>query len=170
MRQSLIAFSFLSAIVLTWPAESKAQSKNVSKIFSALTKQDEDRLNKQRQVVLLALKEKLGVSVLKKDQSDIQLIQKILDEKLFNSSQTYELQSLGVVFGDVLAKELGLHWEMITDEYGNDPTLRYEKSAYNFNALTMISKRVEGGEKVDVHRLFELTRDHLAELKEKLKK
>lgn len=152
-----------------WPAESKAQSKNVSKIFSALTKQDEDRLNKQRQVVLLVLKEKFGVSVLKKDQSDIQLIQKILDEKVFNPSQTYELQSLGVVLGDVLAKELGLHWEMITDEYGNDPTLRYENSAWNFNALTMISKRIERGEKVDVQSLFDQTRDYLPVLKEKLK-
>jgi hypothetical protein len=57
-----------------------------------------------------------------------------------------ELQCLGVAFGDVLAGELPLHWAMVTDEFGTDPTLRFERTTAMFNALTMISKRVERGD------------------------
>ena len=41
---------------------------------------------------------------------------------------------------------------MITDEYGSDPTQRFKKTSININALTMISKRVERDEPVDVFR------------------
>jgi hypothetical protein len=43
---------------------------------------------------------------------------RLIDDTVFKKSQTYELQSLGIVFGDVLASELPLRWVMITDEYG----------------------------------------------------
>jgi Domain of unknown function (DUF3806) len=77
-------------------------------------------------------------------------------------SQTFELQGLGVVFGDVLASELSLRWVMITDEYGTDPTLRFKNTSININALTMISKRIEKDERVDVFSLFQKNNEALA--------
>jgi hypothetical protein len=59
------------------------------------------------------------------------------------------------VFGDVLASELPLRWVMISDEYGTDATLRLKNTSTNINALTMISKRVERDEPVDVFRLLQ---------------
>jgi hypothetical protein len=41
----------------------------------------------------------------------------------------------------------------VTDEYGTDPTLRYESTSLQVNAMTMISKRIEDGEAVDVASL-----------------
>ena len=78
-------------------------------------------------------------------QGDLPLLQRLLDDRLFMKSQTYELQSLGVAFGDVLTSEFSLRWVMITDEYGTDPTLRFKNTSTNINALTMISKRVLSG-------------------------
>jgi hypothetical protein len=170
MRQLLIIMSFLTTIFGAFRSEAQEQPKKADVKFSDLTNEDRARLDKQRQVVLSVLKDKFGVAALNGDKSDLKLIQRILDEKVFNPSQTYELQSLGIVFGDVLAKELGLHWAIITDEYGTDPTLRFENTSINFNALTMISKRVERGEKVDVEDLFEWTGKQLAELKNKVDK
>ncbi len=170
LRQISMTASVLLALSFYWQWEAKAQTKKVYIKFSELTANDTDRLNRQRQVVAAVLKDTLGISELKKDQSDLKLIQKIIDAKSFGRSQTYELQSLGVVFGDVLAGEFGLHWVMMTDEYGTDPTLRYEKSSLNINALTMISKRVERGDKLDVQRLYDQVRDSLSGLKGKADK
>jgi len=81
---------------------------------------------------------------------------------MFKKSQTYELQCLGVAFGDVLASELPLRWVMVTDEYGTDPTLRFKETTLQINALTMISKRVERGEAVNISELLRATREQLA--------
>jgi hypothetical protein len=72
------------------------------------------------------------------------------------------LQSLGVVFGDVLTSELPLRWVMITDEFGTDPTLRFKNTSININALTMISKRVERDDPVDVFLLLQKNREALS--------
>jgi hypothetical protein len=74
-----------------------------------------------------------------------------------------------VVFGDVLASELPLRWMMITDEYGTDPTLRFKNTSTNINALTMISKRVERDEPVDVFRLLQQNREALAEAEKRFR-
>jgi hypothetical protein len=50
---------------------------------------------------------------------------------------------------------------MVTDEYGTDPTLRYKDRPININALTMISKRVERGEVVNLVQLLQITRDQI---------
>lgn len=66
-----------------------------------------------------------------------------------------------MAFGDALASEFPLRWVMITDEYGTDPTLRFKNTSVNINALTLISKRVEGDEPVDVSELLRKTCDAL---------
>jgi hypothetical protein len=130
--------------------------------FSELSAQDNERLDQQREVVLAAVRQRYGTESLTRTRKDLPILQRLLNEKVFDRSQTYQLQSLGVVFGDVLASELSLHWVMITDEYGTDPTLRFKNTSVNINALTMISKRVERGEHVDVARLLERTRQALS--------
>jgi hypothetical protein len=90
------------------------------------------------------------------------ILQRLIDEGVFDKSQTYELQSLGVVFGDALASELPLRWVMVTDEFGTDPTLRFKQTTVQINALTMISKRLERGEPVNLSHLLRMTREQLA--------
>lgn len=84
-----------------------------------------------------------------------------LNERIFNERQTYELQSIGAAFGDVLASERPLRWVMVTDEFGTDPTLRFKDSTVQINALTMISKRIEKDQAVNLSELFRLTSDQL---------
>ena len=117
--------------------------------FTALSKDDSARLEQQRAVVAAAAR-RYGTSSLTRTKADLPIIQKLIDNKVFAKTQTYELQCLGVAFGDVLTSELPLRWVMITDEYGTDPTLRFKKTTLQINALTMISKRVERDEQVDV--------------------
>ena len=132
--------------------------------FSELSHQDRTRLAQQRAIVIAAAKQRYGTSVLKKTVADLPILQRLIDDKVFNKTQTYELQSLGIAFGDVLESELPLQWVMVTDEYGTDPTLRFKDTTVQINALTMISKRIERNEEVSLSDLLRITREQLTRL------
>lgn len=67
-------------------------------------------------------KQRYGTKALTGTKSDLPVLQRLIDEKVFKKFQTYELQCLGVTFGDVLTSELPLRWVMVTDEY--DPMVQ----------------------------------------------
>ena len=137
--------------------------------FSELTPEDKQRLDQQRALIARVTKQRYGTTALTNSKKDIPILQRLLDDKVFKKSQTYELQSLGVVFGDVLASEFPLRWVTITDEYGTDPTLRYKDTSVNINALTMISKRVERDELVDVSELLRKTSEALSDAEKRFR-
>ena len=137
--------------------------------LSELTREDSQRLDRQRALIAAAARQRYGTTALTRTKKDLPILQRLLDDKAFKKSQTYELQSLGVAFGDVLASEFPLRWVMITDEFGTDPTLRFKNTSTNVNALTMISKRVERDEPVDVFRLLRQTREVLSEAEKSLR-
>jgi uncharacterized protein DUF3806 len=130
--------------------------------FTELSRDDGARLDQQRAAVAAAVKRRYGTTVLTRTKQDLPILQGLIDEGVFNKSQTYELQSLGVAFGDVLVSEFPLRWVMVTDEFGTDPTLRFKQTTVQINALTMISKRVERGEPVKLSELLSITRAQLA--------
>ncbi len=72
------------------------------------------------------------------------------------ADKTVELQSLGILFGDLIATRCQLDWVVVQDDYGSDPALRNGTTSQLLFPLTMISKRVERGEPVRVARLFEM--------------
>jgi hypothetical protein len=148
---------------------SQSLSKPVSlPQFAELSRDDAARLEQQRAVVAAAAKRR-GLGNLNRTTADLPVLQKLIDERVFSKSQTYELQCLGVAFGDVLADELPLRWVMVTDEYRTDPTLRYKKTTIQINALTMISKRIERDEPVNVSELVRITRKQLAQTEQQLR-
>jgi hypothetical protein len=155
--------AFILALVLFSIAScSKPQvASSSTPEFNELADSDKVRLDQQRALVTATVKQKYGTASLTKTVADLPVLQRLIDDNVFTKTQTYELQSLGVAFGDVLASELPLRWEMLTDEYGTDPVLRNKDKPVNINALTMISKRVEQGEVVNLARLHQLTRDQL---------
>ena len=154
---------FAVAVLLSFSASCSKPpvAPSVTPIFSELSQSDRVRLDRQRAVVAATVKQKYGTVGLTKTVADLPVLQRLIDDNVFNKTQTYELQSLGVAFGDVLATELPLSWTMVTDEYGTDPTLRYKDKPVNIHALTMISKRVERGEVVNLVQLLQITRDQL---------
>jgi hypothetical protein len=84
----------------------------------------------------------------------LRLLQIIIDSKWIDKSETVKLQCLGVTLGDAFAQHLGLHWVEIEDEYGIDPALRLENTSILLFPLTMISKRIERDEQVNINELF----------------
>jgi hypothetical protein len=82
------------------------------------------------------------------------LLQTILDKKFYKKDETWELQSLGITFGDALAEKLNLEWVEIEDDYGIDPALRYKETSILLFPLTMISKRIENDEEINIEEFF----------------
>lgn len=62
----------------------------------------------------------------------------------------------------------GMDWWIVEDEYGRDPCLRYLETALHLNPLTMISKRIERGESVDIQRIFEKSKKSIADLRREI--
>ncbi|AOO82655.1 DUF3806 domain-containing protein [Bosea vaviloviae] len=98
------------------------------------------------------------------------LIDTILKEKWIEPNETWKLQSLGITFGDALAQKMGLDWVAVEDEYGCDPALHDRGTTIVMFPLTTISKRVERGEVVDVHELFENACQTIGRLRAELPK
>jgi hypothetical protein len=116
----------------------------------------------QQVVVVSQFARQLGLPELSGTESDLAVIQAILDSGEIDHDQTYELQCLGIAFGRVLVSASdGLEWAIVHDEYGSDPTLRYRDTSVCLNVLTTISKRVEDGQDVNVRELFEGLQDAL---------
>lgn len=153
----VLAAGFMSAIIGQLDHKPTPEPK-----FSELSREDSERLHRQRGVVAAAAKRQFGTAHLTRTKSDLPVLQNLIDEKVFKKSQTYELQCLGVAFGDVLTSEFPLRWVMVTDECGTDPTLRFKETTIQINALTMISKRVEKGEPVSIQWLLDQTHAQLA--------
>jgi hypothetical protein len=121
--------------------------------LSPLTDADEQRLSDQRAVVTRYLDED-GRKKFETAAGKLGTLRALLEANVFRSDQTYELQSMGIVLGDVFVQDMGFHWLIVEDEYGRDPAIRYAGTSVILFPLTLIAKRIEAGEKVDVFDLY----------------
>lgn len=145
----------LNEIAMTQPAQK----------ISDLTSEDLARLADQRALIEAYLADDSSREKYKTTAGKLGLLRALLEAQVFAANQTFELQSMGVVLGDALVQELGLHWVTVEDEYGRDPALAVPGKTLLLYPLTMISKRVEAGKAVDVFDLFNWTAGQIEELK-----
>jgi Domain of unknown function (DUF3806) len=107
-------------------------------------------------------------SKLNGSRADLLLIQRLLDTGTVEREATYTLQALGLAFGNVFVEEnADYDWWMVQDEFGRDPAIRYKQSSLLAYPRTMISKRIEDGEAVNVTELFDGLCRRMEELVEK---
>ena len=128
---------------------------------------DRNRLAAQRAVVERFLGDEASKRNYATAPGKLGLLRALLEQRVFKPSQTYELQCMGIVLGDAFAQELKMEWIMVQDAYGRDPALRVPDTSIIIFPLTMISKRVERGEAVDVFDLFNGVADQIEQLKRK---
>ena len=97
--------------------------------------------------------------------ADLAALQKVIDSKIVEPEATYSLQALGLAFGKVfIGTQTNYDWWMVEDEYGRDPAIRYKQTTLLLFPKTMISKRVEDGEQVDVVEIFEGLKETVREV------
>jgi hypothetical protein len=94
----------------------------------------------------------------------LRLLEAILANGWVEPSETWKLQALGICLGDALAQELLMDWVLVDDEYGRSPALNWPGTTIYTFPQTLISKRIEQGEIVDVKGLFEDTAELVREM------
>jgi len=143
----MLRFLTFFALIALWGCAMAEQT------ISALDGDDLKRLDEQRAVVTQYLTEE-SKPKFETAPGKLGTLRALLDAETFKPDQTYELQSMGIVFGDVFVQDMGFSWVMVEDEYGRDPAIKYQETSIILFPLTMISKRIERGEAVDVFDLY----------------
>jgi len=124
-------------------------------LLSEPSKLDQSHTARQRELIDDLARQHLGRQLRGDKYSDIRILQRLLDSKVVDAQDTAKLQAMGVVLGDVLAKELDLNWVIFEDKNGRNRALRYRQLETVLFPITMISRRAEVGSKVDVQALFD---------------
>lgn len=97
---------------------------------------------------------------------DLERLQRIIDSQSVPVSNTQELQSLGIVFGKVFVNETpGYDWWVVEDDYSKDACVRFKETTLLVFPQTMLSKRIEDGDKVDVSGLFTELKERLEQIR-----
>jgi hypothetical protein len=137
-------------------------TSNVKSEYRKLSPDALAHMQKQRQFVADLVRQHFPAEKITRSRADFALLQKIVDSGILKKDETWKLQSLGIVFGDALAATIeGLAWWEVTDEYGTDPTLRYRATTLQYNALTIISKRVEEGREIHLEDMAAWLADYI---------
>ena len=117
------------------------------------------RMREQRELVDELARRHIGTPLTTgQSLDDLRVIQEILDKKILEKEQVYELQALGIALGDLMAEQLDLKWVAVEDEHGRSRALQYGEDEDLFFPVTMISKRVDKDVRFTVEELFEKTR------------
>jgi hypothetical protein len=122
---------------------------------SPLTEDDWDWLHRAEEHVLQLLGERYGDVSLTHTETDLHLAQRLINDKAVTREQTLELQCLGVVLGNVFASQTSMKWAVVSNEFGTMMALHSSAIKFSLYPLTMISKRMEGGRKVDIPQLYD---------------
>ena len=86
--------------------------------------------------------------------ADIGLLQQVVDSQTLAGSDVQAWEAMGIALGDVLANQVpGLAWVLVSDQFGVDPVLRYQQSSLQIGVVSMLLKRAEQGEEIDVEHL-----------------
>ena len=86
-----------------------------SQRISQLSSIDRTFMSNQRSRIDYLARMRLGRQLNSSRDNNLAILQALLDRRLVKSGQTLELQAMGVVLGDELARELSLRWVVVED-------------------------------------------------------
>ena len=88
---------------------------------------------------------------LTQSQADFAVLQAIVDHAAMRQANYEAWVAVGIAFGDALAASIpGLAWRLAADETGTYAVLQFQSKAISIAAPTMLWKRVERAEQMDL--------------------
>ena len=123
-------------------------------------------LDAQRQEMKDLISRRLGILNVSQSINDLKTIQQLVDRRIIQQQDVREWQALGVLFGDILVKEFGLHWISYKDNLGSSKALRWRKTENYVFPVTMFSRRAQFKQKIDAVALFEKIEQEVIAFKE----
>lgn len=95
----------------------------------------------------------------------LHLLDVVLKSDWIEKHETAKLQSLGITFGDVIVQDMNFEWIEVEDEKGITPALRLPDTTLIIFPMTMISKRIERDESVDIYELYMALKEDVNRIK-----
>lgn len=118
------------------------------------------KTEQQRAQVAELARRRIGIPLGRDTATDLSVLQRLLDGGHVGREDVYLQQSLGVVLGDALDRDLRiLRWAVVDDKYGHSRALQYRTTDQVFFPITMVPKRLKAGERVDFRALYDQVRD-----------
>ncbi len=145
----------LPALVLLLLALSGAHAgAREAPVIGELSAVDRQYMQRQRDGIAELTAQHFGARFNGYKDTDLGLLQRLLDEQVVGNQQTRQLQAMGVILGDLLAAEYGLHWVIYSDKLGRSHALRYRDTDNYLFPVTMISRRREAGNLAPVADIY----------------
>lgn len=136
--------------------------------ISELSELDRRYMNQQRTDIDDIARRQLGQGFSGQKDRDLDLLQRMLDRELVRPDQTREQQAMGLILGDLLAQELGMHWVVYEDQQGRSRALRYRETDNYLFPMTMISRRQEVANQASVHDIYQQAVEAITRYREPL--
>lgn len=156
--KALMSLGLLLSIVASF---AQAQEATVSD-FAWM---DRNHMAQQVESIENITRIKFGTPI-RENKSDLETLQRIIDQDLIDRDETLKLQALGAVLGNVMASEVEeLEWKVYEDQLGRSRALCIKGTRQCLFPITMLSRRMEVGLKPNVERIYneamELVDPHL---------
>ena len=149
MKQ-FVTFTVLLLCFVAAPVTAQLESRAISPLSSG----DIEFMEKQRKSIDDLARRYLGMRLRQNRQNDLEVLQKLLDQKLVIQEDRLQLQAMGVILGDFYIKQLGVRWVVLEDKMGRSRALQAGQQQQLLFPITMISRRVEAGIQVDVNEIY----------------
>jgi hypothetical protein len=133
-----------------------------------LTPLDQRYMEERRQELNSLVQISMGRNFGHGRDSDLRLIQDILDRKLVKPDETAQLQAMGIILGEHLRRENGLRWVIYSDAKGRSRALEVPAKDEFLFPVTQISSRVRVGADVDVQAIYQRLEQEIKRIKKKI--
>ena len=123
-------------------------------VFSPLSSQAREELTAARTFISETISDLFGNQTLTHSERDLPILQALASHRAMENANFEAWVALGITFGDALITLVpGLRWKHVTDQFGDHVALQFEEQSLSIAAPTMLWKRVERGESIDLDHI-----------------
>ncbi|MCW7475635.1 DUF3806 domain-containing protein [Leptospira levettii] len=160
MKKRMIKFLSIFLLIQTSYMTSEPIYKDKNLSIFPLNELETQQLNDLRTLALKFCNEKLKKEIkFPISLEDLHLATNHLNKR----TDPNIIYGIGVLIGDILVLKHNMKWLAVEDEYGRDPVIFVDRTLYYIGTLTLISKRVEDGEKIDIKYIISQIENHMKE-------
>jgi hypothetical protein len=154
MRALSIAVMLLTLTLLGRVPAAVAQAVDTVQI-QTMSPLERQYMAEQRAEIDRLARRHIGAGFSGNAERDVALLQRLLDEGVVSSEDRQRLQAMGMVLGELLAAQPGMHWVVYTDTRGRSRALRYRDTEHYLFPVTMISRLREAGNNRPVADIYD---------------
>lgn len=135
--------------------ESPIATPKKTATISDLSWMDQNRMEKEVNSIVDLAKSKTGNNI-RRDLSDLDTLQRIINDELVKIDDSEKQQALGIVLGNVMLADFPntFEWKIYQDDLGRSRALCVKRTSDCLFPVTMLSRRMEVGLKPDVKKVY----------------